>query len=121
MSGSNASSWTPAVDPKGLNKGAYEKDLVECRGFAEADPEADAGEAQKKSATKYGLLAGGTAVAATVVTGGLALLPIMAGGALLSAGGGVLGGAMAGKTTADYKYRQVVTNCLKGRGYSVLG
>lgn len=114
---SAAGAWTPQVDAKGASKAKYEQDLAECRTYAQANPETDARKQTSKGLKKGGLLGAAAAGAAVIATGGLVLLPSLA----------VIGAAPAavygveGKGKASEKYKEIVTTCLQGRGYNVIG
>jgi len=110
---SNASTWRPMVDTQGTDNSRYEQDLVECRAYAEANPEADPETAARDGAIKTGAMMAGV----TILTGGLALIPTLAGGIAGAVGLGGWGGTEA----ADAKYRNIVSNCMVGRGYRVIG
>ena len=113
--------WTPQIDPTGVNQAKYEKDFAECKAFAEANPTADDKKAATKSAVRNGLLGAALIGVATVATGGIALLPMMA-GSMATTGAVAAGtGALSGKAAADVKYQGIIANCLGGRGYRVLG
>jgi len=113
--------WTPQIDPQGVNQAKYQRDLAECRAYAEANPGADDKAAMRKGALQSGAMAAALVGVTTVATGGLALLPMMAGAAATTAGVAAAGGAAGGKTIADAKHQGIVANCLTGRGYKVLG
>ena len=97
----------PLVDLKGVDIAKYQTDYAECRAYAEqvAGP-------------------GTGAVAGAVVGAGIGyLISRLAGsgydhaaGARVGAGAGAIGGAAGGVQNE----LQVVRNCLRGRGYSVL-
>ena len=92
------------IDPNGVDMGKYQQDLDACRQIAE-------GVDQK---------AGGGAVAGAVVGGlvGAALGNSGTAGRMAGAGA-VVGGASGVGATAQEK-DQVVKNCMRNRGYSVL-
>jgi len=113
------SGWRPLIDTKGVNMARYEADLTDCQTFASQNREADRANV-KRSAVKGGLLTGGAAVAITVLSGGAALLPMMAGSLAGAAGMGALSGAAGGAVIADAAWRGTVSSCLSGRGYKVL-
>lgn len=113
------SGWRPLIDTKGVNAARYEADLSDCQAFASQNREADRANV-KRSAVKSGLLTGGAAVAITVLTGGVAILPMMAGSLAGAAGLGALSGAAGGAVVADAAWRGTVSSCLGGRGYKVL-
>lgn len=112
--------WKPTIDSsRGVNQTAYAKDLAECEALANTNPEADVAEAKKKGAMSTGLMAAVPVVALTAATGGLAL-PLMGMAAVTVGGSAVVGGGAKGRG-AEMTYRSMVTECLKGRGYSVVG
>jgi len=115
------STWTPQIDAQHVNQAKYQQDFADCKKYAEANPDADASKAAKHDALKYGLGTAAIMGAATIATGGIALLPIMAGTLAVGAGGGAVAGAMGASMTADAKYKDVITRCLAGRGYHVIG
>lgn len=121
MGPSAAQSWTPTVDQKGLNQAQYEKDFAECKAVAVADPNTDGTTAAKKGAMKWGLGTAAAMAALTVATGGAAAIPLMAGSVAAAGGAGALEGGYTKKAEADFRYQSMVTECLKGRGYNVLG
>lgn len=113
------SGWRPLIDTKGVDSIQYEKDLSDCQAFASQNREADR-EQVTRSAIKGGLFSGGLMVGATILTGGAALLPMMAGAVATTAGVGALSGAAGGAAVADAAWRGTVSSCLSGRGYRVL-
>jgi hypothetical protein len=117
-----APAWIPSIDTRGVNQARYEKDYVECKAYADADPSTNGGAAAKKKALKWGL--GGAALVggAALLTGGAALaaLPALAGQAALTGGAAAATGGMAANAEAEAKYRNIVASCLQGRGYTVL-
>jgi len=96
----------PIVDMKGVDSARYQTDLAECRQYAEQVPVgADAA---------TGVVAGG------VLGGAVGAIAGNSDTAKRSAGvGAVLGGAR-GTAGALRERNQVVRNCLRNRGYSVL-
>jgi hypothetical protein len=118
---SAAQAWTPTVDQKGLNQAQYEKDFAECKAVAVADPSTDGNKAAKKGAMKWGLGSAAGMAALTIATGGAAAIPLMAGTLAVAGGAGALSGGMSNKLQADWRYQGMITQCLKGRGYNVLG
>lgn len=113
--------WTPQIDPKGVNQANYEKDLDECQAAAASNPNADGNKEAGKKAVRYGAMGAAAMGLAAVATGGIALLPLMAGSMMTTGGVGAVTGAMSGKMAGDVKYQGIVANCLNGRGYKVLG
>lgn len=115
----SGSAWTPTIDTQGVSQAKYERDLAECRQYAEAHPGADSDATMKKGAM-LGLGGAAGMAAFTVATGGvgaIAALPMLGASAGSMA---VLGGAN-GKVVGDAKYKSMVHACLSGRGYKVLG
>jgi outer membrane lipoprotein SlyB len=107
-----AGSYRPIVDMKGVDAAAYERDLEECRAYADAvDPGAQA--------ATGGLLAGGFGAALGAALGAIGGDPGF-GAATGAAAGGITGTASAAAGCAGQQ-RAVIDNCLRGRGYSVLG
>lgn len=92
------------VDPKGVDMGRYQQDLAECQQISQ--------QVQQK--------AGGGAVVGAVV-GGLvgAAVGSHETAQRLAGAGAVVGGAKGAGATAQEK-DQVVKNCMRNRGYSVL-
>ena len=99
------------VDMKGVDQERYERDLAECRQYADQVDVA-------RSAGGGALLgaAGGAAVGAVVgaITGSPGT------GAAVGGGAGGTSGLVAGGASGANKKERVVRNCLRGRGYSVL-
>lgn len=116
-----APAWTPQVDPQGLNQLQYQQDLAQCTDYANANPDADGKAKAQKSAKKWGLGTIAGMGALTVLTGGLAAVPVLAGTVVATGGGAALGAGISAKSDADAKYRSIVLNCLSGRGYRMLG
>lgn len=113
--------WTPTPDSQGLNRAKYERDLADCRTQVAASPETDGAQAAKRGALRMG---GGTAAvvgAAAIATGGLAILPLVAGSIATTAGIGAFAGGADAHQKADAKYRAMLSACLTGRGHRVLG
>ncbi len=107
-----ATTYTPVVDTKGINAAKYERDLNECRALADqVDLVEDSG--------TNALIGAGVGAA-----GGAALGAISGDAGIGAATGAVLGAFGGGGATAlKVKERQknIMDNCLKGRGYKVLG
>lgn len=114
------SAWTPTIDTRGVKLATYNKDYEACKAYATADPETNGGTAGKKKAVKWGLGGAAAAGALTIMTGGLAAIPLAAGSVAATGGALAFSGGYAGKANADDKYRTVVATCLEGRGYRVL-
>lgn len=103
VAGACASHPDPIVDMKGVNAAQYEKDLAECRIYAD-----------NVSVTE------GTAKGAAVGAVVGAAIGAIGGDAGQGAGvGGISGGAQSGLQNKREKER-VVKRCISGRGYRVL-
>ncbi len=106
-----AHGYEPIIDTRGVDPARYQADLADCRGYAEQV--SPAGEA-----------AGGAVVGAAVG----AALGAVAGAFGGDAGGGAAVGAALGGTSGTAgglasgvaDQQEVIRNCLRGRGYSVL-
>lgn len=101
--------YRPVIDMQGVSQAQLDRDLGECRQYA-----------QERLNAQQGAAAG--AVAGAVFT--VALVAILGGsGRDLSraAGAGALGGGVGGAARADSDQRSIVAACLTGRGYRVLG
>jgi len=94
------------IDTKGVDMQYYQQDLQECQGFA--TQVSVAGKATK------------TAVGGAVVGGVVGAIVGDSGTAKKGAGVGAVTGAVKGTSSGYRERRQVVKNCLRGRGYRVL-
>ncbi len=99
------SNFRPIVDNKSVDLNQYEADLQECQAYAKATPNAG------KSA------AGGATAGAAL---GLALALIGGDKKLASAGAGAVVGGALGASAGETNQRNIIKNCLRGRGYKVL-
>lgn len=97
----------PIVDLHGKDAVVFEKDLAECQAYARQT--ASAAQAAMAGALLGALL---NAAANKAVTG--------SGGNRAGAAGAVIGG-LAGAGSGETNQRNIIRNCLGGRGYSVLG
>ncbi len=106
-----ACSSDPIIDTKGVDNAKYQQDLAECKQYADqVDVASNAG---------TGALVGGAAGAAVgAVVGAITGAPGT--GAAIGAAGGGTSGLFGGGAKGYSKQQQVVRNCLRGRGYSVL-
>jgi len=95
------------VDMKGVNERKYQQDLQECEVYSQ---QVDSGKSIAKSGTSGALIGG--AIGAIVGDSS---------SAAKGAGVGAVAGSTRGKRDADDRKEQVVHNCLRGRGYKVLG
>lgn len=94
------------IDSKGVDMQKYQLDLEECSQYAQ---QVNTGER----------VAGG-AVAGAVVTGAVGAAVGDSDTAKRGAGAGAILGATKGLGSGEREKRQVVKNCLRGRGYRVL-
>lgn len=99
--------YRPVVDSYGTNMANYEYDLRDCQNYArQVDGTAQAG---------GGALLGGVLGAAVgAVAGG------NSSGIWQSAGVGAITGGAAGGISSASSQKQIIRNCLAGRGYRVL-
>ncbi|MDJ0776855.1 MAG: glycine zipper family protein [Gammaproteobacteria bacterium] len=99
-----ATSSKPVIDPAGVDMVQYEKDLGECEQIAQ--------QVEQK--------AGEQAAGGALVTGAIGAVLGGSDGAAKGAGVGLIGGAAKGAGATTRERDQVVKNCLRNRGYSVL-
>jgi len=93
----------PIIDTKGVNMAQYQRDLAECQAFKEP--------IRTEVGAAKGAVAGAAVGGATgAVTGSVAE----------GAGVGAIAGAARSAQLSEREKQQVVKNCLRGRGYSVL-
>lgn len=107
-----ASSYQPVIDTKHVNMDKYQQDLSECRAYA--DQVDVAGDAGTDTLIGAGVGAAGGAVLGAI-TGSAGM------GAAIGATAGGLGGGGSGTMSAIQRQKKIINNCLKGRGYKVLG
>ena len=106
LSVAGCASYRPIVDMQGKDANLYERDLQACQSIAaQVSPE-------------------GHAVAGAVIGAGLSALLATVGGRGYDRGasarmGGVLGAAAGGGEGAQAQ-RNIIINCLRGRGYNAL-
>lgn len=120
---SSTSNWRPQVDQREIDSEQYEADLAECRAYAEANPDADVEEARQSGRMTGGLLSGGAvagSVAGTTAAVGTAALAPIALPVVAVVGGTAFLMGRQGERVAEINYRNIVTACLNGRGYSVI-
>jgi outer membrane lipoprotein SlyB len=94
------------VDMKGVDPAQYQRDLNECTAYA----------SQVDAAGKVG----GNAAGGAVVGGAIGAIFGGADGAARGAGAGAVTGGARGVAQTVGERHQVVANCLRNRGYSVL-
>lgn len=97
----------PIVDTKGVDQVKYGQDLAECRDYAQQV--STAGEAGKHGAV------------GAVVGGAIGAIIGDSTSAARGAGVGAVSGVTKGGYRAEQRKERVVFNCLRGRGYKVLG
>lgn len=103
-----ASTRGPIVDKQGVNEAQYQQDLAACQQYA--DQVRVGGKALAGAA-------GGAAVGAAL---GEIFESGRGGGARRGASGGAVVGGAKGAASGVQERNEVVKNCLRGRGYSVL-
>lgn len=101
--------YRPVIDSAGTNPAQMEKDLAECRQFA-----------QQRLDAQQGAMAG--AIAGAVLGIALGAIVGLDGRDLArAAGAGALGGTVGGANDANRDQKSIVANCMAHRGYRVLG
>ncbi len=95
------------VDTKGVDQARYQTDLAECETYATQISTA-------KEAGEKGLIG-------AVVGGAIGAVVGNHRTAEQIAGAGAVSGAARGAGSAEARKDQIVRNCLRGRGYKVLG
>ena len=106
--------YSPVVDfKKGQSSANYQKDLAECKALA----------AKRMSAVKAGALGAGAGAALGAGIGALmgAIFDVDVG--RVAAAGAVAGGVsgVGAGVSADINQKDIITRCLSGRGYAVIG
>jgi hypothetical protein len=98
----------PVIDPKSsAHPERYESDLAECQQLAQQAPGAGTG------------AAGGAAIGAAIGAGVAVASGHKASAGQAAGGAAVLGGAKGAGSGAN-EQKQMVSRCMKGRGYAVL-
>ena len=106
-----ADTYRPVVDRQGVDPGAYQRDLAECRDYArQVSP--------LGSAAKGGLIGGAIGAAAGAVVG--ALTGNVGRAAAIGAAGGGTAGILRGGLRGGARQKRVIRRCMRGRGYRVL-
>lgn len=112
LSACASQNYQPVIDTKGVKMDKYQNDLAECRRLADQVDVA-------------GDTATDTAIGAVAGAAGGALLGAITGnagtGAAIGAAAGGIGGAGTGAIGSNQRQKNIINNCLKGRGYKVLG
>lgn len=106
-----ASSYEPIIDTKDVDQARYQADLAECRQYAE---QVDVGTSAGAGAGIGAAIGAATGAAVGAITGSPGT------GAAVGAAGGGTSGLFGGGLRGVEKERQVIRNCLRGRGYNVL-
>ncbi|MBX6322470.1 MAG: glycine zipper family protein [Rhodospirillaceae bacterium] len=106
-----AHSYEPMIDTRGVDPARYQADLTECRTYAEQVSPAEEAAGGAAAGAVLGAALGAIAGAFSGSPGTGAGM-----GAALGGTSGVASGAASG--VAGQK--EVIRNCLRGRGYSVL-
>jgi len=101
-----ASSRQPIIDTQGVNMAQYENDLLECEAYAD----------QINVAQRAGTGAVGGAVFWSII----GAIFGNSSTAQRAAGAGAVSGGASGTIDGVQEKRQIVRNCLRGRGYRVL-
>lgn len=96
-------STQPIVDTQGVDMAQYNQDLQDCKAYA--------------AQVNQGKQAGQSALFGALVGGAMGALSGHAGNG--AAAGGVMGGA-SGALQGDQEKSQVLRNCLRNRGYTIL-
>ena len=107
-----AQSYEPMIDTKGgIDQAKYQQDLSECRAYAE-----------QVSPTEHAATSGGIGVLLGAALGAItgAITGSAGEGAAVGAAVGGVGGAASGVGSGVSSQKQIINNCLRGRGYSVL-
>lgn len=112
LAGCATANYTPVVDTKGIDMMKYQQDLKECRALA------DQVDAVESGATDT-LIGAGIGAAAGAALGAISGAP--ATGAATGAVIGGFGGGGAGTVNSLERQKNIMNNCLTGRGYKVLG
>jgi outer membrane lipoprotein SlyB len=106
-----AQSYEPIIDMKGVDQAKYQQDLSECRAYAE-----------RVSPVGQAATSGGLGALLGAALG--AIVGAFSGdagtGAALGGSVGAVGGAASGAGAGVSEQKQVINNCLRNRGYSVL-
>ena len=115
LSGCSGKSHRPIVDfvaSPGKTQATYEKDLSECRQYAES---VSTGRSSAQSAAGGAALGGVMSGVVGAIIGNDFGTSVAAGAAAGAIGGGAGGAASAARTQEE-----IINNCMRGRGYSVL-
>ncbi|MDZ4730586.1 MAG: hypothetical protein SH820_11660 [Xanthomonadales bacterium] len=100
----------PIIDTQGVDLVQYQEDLQDCGEIAE---QINTGAAVAKSAGAGAAVGAAFGVVTSVITGDTSAIGY-------SAAYGAVGGGSSGAFKADDEKAQVIRNCLRNRGYSIL-
>lgn len=106
LAGCRNTGSNPIVDMQGVNVAQYNRDLADCRSYAD---QVEAGREVARGAA-----------AGAVVGGAIGAIAGNSDTAERGAGVGAVAGAARGARDASREREQVIRNCLRGRGYRVL-
>lgn len=111
--GACANNYRPVIDPATSNAppGRYQYDLAECQTLADQVPVANEVGANALGGAAVGAVAGGIIGSFSGNFGK---------GVAAGAGVGAAGGAARAAIKTDQEKRNIVQNCMRNRGYSVL-
>jgi uncharacterized protein YcfJ len=107
--------YRPVVDFKaspGKNTETYERDLWECQHYAE--------QINSTENAGKGALAGAAVGSVTTGAVGAILGRDFGKSVAVGAAAGGIGGGVGGTTSAAQSQKDIIRNCLRGRGYSIL-
>lgn len=107
-----AQNYNPVIDTKGVNMAKYQQDLSECRALA-AQVDGNTDTATDALVGAGVGAAGGAALGAITGSAGI--------GAATGAVVGAFGGGGYGALNSNERQKNILNNCLKGRGYRILG
>jgi len=107
-----ATAYTPVIDTKGIDMVKYQQDLSECRALSDQVDAAEDGATDALIGAGIGAAAG---AALGAISGDAGI------GAATGATLGAFGGGGAGTMNALDRKKNIMNNCLSGRGYKVLG
>lgn len=107
-----ASSYDPVVDPKQTNMAKYQQDLTECHALADS---VDVVKETLLGVGGGGLLGGALGASLGAIGGNAGQGAASVGTLGAAAGGG------AGYDAVYHRQLRIIENCLKGRGYRLLG
>ncbi|MBN2429614.1 MAG: hypothetical protein JXK94_14865 [Deltaproteobacteria bacterium] len=115
LAGCSGKGHRPIVDYKaspGKSAYTYEQDLAECRQYAE---QISSGESAGKGALGGAAIGGVTSGVVGAIVGRDFGRSVAAGAAA-----GAIGGGVTGTASAAHSQKEIINNCMRGRGYSVL-